>query len=311
MGPTDRGKSAIIRALRFIALNKAPKGVIRSGAATTRVSLKVDDTRVVRSKGKVNYYQVGEQKLKAFGASVPQDVADLLKINEDNFQRQHDAAFWFSKSPSEVSKRLNQIVNLEVIDKALANAAARVRKANATREVVETRVRDAEAELKQMEWMPKLLDEHAHLTWLEAAVADAGSQRASLKSLFTDLREKQTRAKRLRLARVDGDAALQLGQQALDAQKQIKDLRKLIETIERLDRTLERGAPDLAEITTSVEKHRQIRYDGRELSAIIKRLALIESDQCNLKTMLTRTEKKIKQKTGGVCPVCRGPLPTS
>jgi len=120
VGSTDAGKSAIIRALRWLFLNQ-PRGkkYIRHGASNCSVSVSIDGRIIKRSKGKRNYYQLDDQIFKAFGNNVPSPIEDVLKVTELNFQKQHDASFWLSLTPTEVGKQLNSIVNMELMDKVL------------------------------------------------------------------------------------------------------------------------------------------------------------------------------------------------
>jgi exonuclease SbcC len=60
-GPSDTGKSSIIRALRWVALNK-PRGdsFIRHGAKWARVKVTVDGEVVQRRRGSKNLYKIND-----------------------------------------------------------------------------------------------------------------------------------------------------------------------------------------------------------------------------------------------------------
>ncbi len=130
VGSSDRGKSATLRALRWVVENR-PSGdaFIRHGKKHVSVTLKVDGAKVVRSKGKENLYQINGKRLKSFVQSVPTEVSNLIKMGAVNFQLQHDAPFWFSDAPGQVSRNLNAIVDLSVMDTTLSNLATGVRQA--------------------------------------------------------------------------------------------------------------------------------------------------------------------------------------
>ena len=123
VGPSDAGKSAVIRALIWLATNR-PLGdsFIRDGETRARVSLLVDSRWIVRTRGKSeNTYSIDGEELKAFGNEVPSEVSQLLNLSPINLQHQHDSPFWFSETAGEVSRQLNQIVDLSIIDRTLAN----------------------------------------------------------------------------------------------------------------------------------------------------------------------------------------------
>lgn len=141
VGPSDRGKSALIRALQWLCTNKPTgDGDTHWGADDRAVHLRVDGHLVTRSKGKAgNFYQIDDAMYTAFGASVPDDVLNLLQLDTDevNFQSQHDAAFWLTATPGQLSQALNRIVDLQCMDEAIGAANAAV-----TRSTNELRVRN-------------------------------------------------------------------------------------------------------------------------------------------------------------------------
>ena len=141
VGPSDAGKSTIIRALRWVSLNK-PQGTKFTtwGEESVKVTLQTAQENISRARGpSSNTYRLESAVFKAFGDTVPSGITTTLRITPTNFQRQHDLPYWFSLSAGQVGKELNQIVNLEVIDKTLATIAARKRKTEG--EVVYTKER--------------------------------------------------------------------------------------------------------------------------------------------------------------------------
>ncbi len=139
VGRSDVGKSAIIRAIRWAATNQ-PGGdqFITTGTKGTTVTLQVDGHVIKRKRGgSVNSYHLDGEEYKAFGRGVPGPVVTVLNMGGVCWQGQHDAPFWFSETAGEVSRKLNSIVNLSIIDTTLANVqaenhAARVRLRDAT-----------------------------------------------------------------------------------------------------------------------------------------------------------------------------------
>lgn len=157
VGRTDAGKSAIIRALRWVSRNRpAGSSFIRHGAkkasTTIRIRTSPSSTQKItrtRTKSK-NTYSIDGKPLKAFGSDVPAPVAEVLKITDDNFQLQHDAPFWISLSPGQLSRALNEVVDLESIDHSLAWLNRELRDAAAEIKVVEERLKDASDEKERL-----------------------------------------------------------------------------------------------------------------------------------------------------------------
>ena len=124
-GRSDSGKTSIFRALRWLAFNQPRgRGFISHWADQAHVVLYVDDDWVERSAGKSrNLYKwsVDSSDFKAFGAGVPEEIQDLLKLSDINLQPQLDAPFLLSESAGGVARHFNDVANLDVIDLATSN----------------------------------------------------------------------------------------------------------------------------------------------------------------------------------------------
>src|SRR4051812_38242007 len=71
-GRTDRGKSSILRALKWLCLNNLiGNEFIRTGSSKAKVGLSVKDHRIVREKGASNLYVLDGKEFRAFGSKVP------------------------------------------------------------------------------------------------------------------------------------------------------------------------------------------------------------------------------------------------
>ncbi len=131
-GQSDSGKTSIIRALNWIVWNR-PSGdefVNKKAKSCFAEIIFGDGTKITRSKekdGKVNYYVVNGQQLKAIGQDVPKEVSDILNLSEINIQRQFDSPFLVSETPGQVAKALNEISHLEDIDIAASNINSSIR----------------------------------------------------------------------------------------------------------------------------------------------------------------------------------------
>ena len=129
-GESDEGKTSIIRALYWASQNKPSGGDFisdfskRGECSSTIV---VDGNEVQRFKNKTkNEYRINDQSFKALGKSgVPDEVSNILQLDELNFQNQMDSPFLLSSSSGEVARYLNDIVNLNVIDDSLKKVNAK------------------------------------------------------------------------------------------------------------------------------------------------------------------------------------------
>jgi len=196
VGPSDVGKSAVLRALRWVAENR-PSGdaFVRDGESTCSVSLWLNDRKVTRRKGKgTNEILLDKQVFKAFGADVPEPIADLLNTGDVNFQAQHDSPFWFSLTAGQVSRELNSVINLDMIDKTLSGVASSLRKARAVEDVCRDRLDETQKQIEELDWVPMMVEEYGILEDLEKAAWELGASVLSLQTIVEEGRECKKKA---------------------------------------------------------------------------------------------------------------------
>lgn len=151
-GRSDAGKSSIVRALRWSLLNDIPgASFIRRGSVKASVRVRVDGKIVSRFRSpSLNLYKLDKEPFRSFGNIVPQPVKDAARVNEINFQNQHDSPFWFSESAPEVSRQLNRVVDLSIIDESLTQIGQEVRKAQEREAVSRERLAQARTKLREL-----------------------------------------------------------------------------------------------------------------------------------------------------------------
>lgn len=155
-GPSHSGKSGCIRSLRLLAFNRPMGDGYRSDWTDdpTVVEIQKDEKIISRTKGNnKNEYQLDDLVFKAFGKNPPEEIVSALNLEEINFQNQHDPPFLLTKTPSEIAKYLNEIVNLDIIDESLSKAKRKVRETKDSISGVEWAIEEKETLVKSTEWV--------------------------------------------------------------------------------------------------------------------------------------------------------------
>jgi len=136
IGASDCGKSAIIRSLRWLLLNRPTGTAFRShwcgkGSKTeVRITPAHDPVLVRRRTVSSNEYAYGEVEtvLEAVRTDVPSEISNIHNMDElINIQQQGDRPFLLDESPPEVARILNTIVGLDTIDTAHTRIAGKIR----------------------------------------------------------------------------------------------------------------------------------------------------------------------------------------
>lgn len=117
VGPSNNGKTAILRAIESAIYNKAGNSFIRHGTEATAVGIKVEDHTVVwRKSADAGMYKVDGQSYNKIGRGQLIEVADALhmseiEVNSDkvriNFLKQMEYPFLLDKNPSQLFEFLS------------------------------------------------------------------------------------------------------------------------------------------------------------------------------------------------------------
>ena len=173
-GPNNTGKSAVVEGLRCLATNPMPKNYIRHGAKEARVTAELEDgTRVVwirkkRSSGYEIWAPDAEEAEEywKFGRKPPEDVLDLLRLDmveldtgreiDLHIGNQRTPVFLLDRPDSDAaaffaaSTESAHLLSMQsILKRRTADAKRRERD-------LETRLAEVEADLDELQGLPKI-----------------------------------------------------------------------------------------------------------------------------------------------------------
>lgn len=190
VGPTDGGKSAVFRALKWVALHESATGLMTHGETSMKVGVLGAEAPVIRFRdSKKNGYKINEQTLVAVGQNQPVEVRQILGLSEINFQAQHDPPFLLGMTPGQIAKEINKIVDLEAIDKILSKVKSKATGAKALVASLEPKVDAAKAAEQQLAWVPEASKAWDGLCWLWADFKDLGESVDVLSDRLAEMAE--------------------------------------------------------------------------------------------------------------------------
>lgn len=305
--PTDGGKSAALRFLRWMCLNKCKGKFTRTGAKQVLGKLFVDDHVIGRIKGKRNEYSLDGHKLKAVGINkVPRPIAKLLRVTEDNFQRQHDKHYWLTESPGQVSRRLNEIINLDDMDETLDRLASDVRRTKATVSFCKERLAKAEQEKEKLSWARKMQirleavqQTQDRLEALEWEVQELGSLTAKAIEADKVFRTARKRADQMHKAIETGKRVVLLGGDVVC----LEELLKRFSIADTLTDMRVPNASKLKRLSLAIgSKAAKINT----LNELVTSLSVFEEELCLATDLVGAAEKALHKATKGKrCPLCQ------
>lgn len=307
VGPTDAGKSSILRGLKWICLNQpAGNGLIKRGTAHARGRLKVDNHKLSRKRGKsTNKYVLDGTSLEALTKSgVPDGVAVVLNVSVLNFSGQHDAAFWLSETPGQVSRELNAIINLGVIDSTLAALASGLSKARAVEGVCVDRLAAARLQKEALAHLVSLDEALKQAEWANAKWELVRTTQGDLQEALSKAEAAQTALQKAKERAALASKASNLAQEALQAQQAREALSSLLEELGGAKTAKEKPIPDVGPLEKAVWAWSKAKEARGELQVLLQEWEERQSKRQKGDELVITLEKKLQKLIGKKCPVC-------
>ncbi|MCF6097423.1 AAA family ATPase [Thermovorax subterraneus] len=173
LGPTDQGKSAIIRALKWVLYNE-PRGTdfISVGSNLCRVTLEMDDGTVItreRTNNKNRYILIKNGKkqiFEGFGNVVPVEITKAhgipkIYLDKDstctvNLAEQLDGPFLLSENAGVRARVLGRLIGIHIIDAAQRLTINDLSNAEHQSKTIKSEIEEINLKLKEYEDLPLL-----------------------------------------------------------------------------------------------------------------------------------------------------------
>jgi chromosome segregation ATPase len=310
VGKNFNGKSWMLRALRWVMLNKpAGDGYINWDCDEAKVRLSIDGRKVVRIRNRtsLNSFRLSGKSdaYVAFGNDVPRDIADVVNASgRVNFQGQHDPPFWFCETAGEVSRQLNSIVNLEVIDSTLAALVSELRDTNTSIRLIEvsleesiterdalTHVKDVDVELRHVENLQKVHQE-------DVQNRSRIDEKLKLVAKYASKRENHAGHAS------DGRSVLAIGDRYVKIANLAEKLSELVKSAQELQDTVKNRPPSIAPLERLRKRRVFLSVQCARLDALIESIEHGRVEKCEAERILKNDKKELDKVVEERCPLC-------
>ena len=319
VGTTDGGKTAIIRALRWLIWNRPSGDALRSRwGGATNVQLETEEGVITRSKDKIDKYTLrlkGQEDIefKAIGTSVPTEIQRVLNISEINLQNQHDATFLLSDTPGAVATHFNKVARLDRIDTATSAINGWIRGLKSDVSHLETDIATEKAKLPQFENLEKFEIEIEALEQMEGKAVTMRSRYSTLEKdivRITNLEEEiETLTPLLGLEKLVTSVLDDITKRD-QLQTQVDELQTVIDDLEELNEK-EEAAKELMPLEPLVlsllDKYKQLRELKKtksQLQYLLNQVNLVDDDIVTTGNNVTKLETKFHKEMPDICPLC-------
>ena len=306
IGENAAGKSTILRAIKYASRN-TPSGdsVINWDSEKTVVRITEGKNKITRIRGKgINLYKLNKKKYKAFGTGVPEDIQKILGLSDINFQGQHDAPFWFCEKPPEVSRQLNVIVNLDVIDTTLSNIDSKMRETRTIIKVISSRLEAAKERQAELKYTKEMDRDLKNIESLGKQLKKKAIERSTIADLLKSMQIYANQQKNSSDQVSCGKIALKKGKQLRRTTENIEKLTKLLVSYKKYKRIINNRPPSFEPIILLRKRKIKIAVKISNLKIFIEEIKERENNLWLLKRNLKENLKKLKLMIKNKCPLC-------
>lgn len=315
VGATDSGKTAIIRALRWLIWNRPSGEAFRSHwGGETKVKLTFEnDLFVIRSKDSQNKYIYNGTTSMAFGQSVPEEIQRALNMDEINLQMQFDQPFLLTSTPGEVARHFNTISKLDTIDVSIKSIKSNIRELEGEIKHDTQRETDLKEELKQYDDLDKF---EAELEVLE----DVEEKRNKLSKDISEIEHLKTQAEELMIEsaaiaetlkmKPEVDALLAQYADLREKENEYDALHNLVLEIKDLDQqlfqveALVRDKENVDSIIALIEKKNNLVEEYKELRRYRMELRDLQNALQDIGLEIRDLKETFHREMPEVCPLC-------
>jgi hypothetical protein len=316
VGTSDSGKSAVLRALRWVCTGVPRGDGFRSHwGGDTEVSLETDNCIVTRGKtNSDNVYVLNETEFRAFGTDVPEEIIAALNLDEAvNIQKQLDQPYLISETPGNVAQHFNRMAHLEKIDIGLKNVQSQIR---ATEQSIQSKT----TELKQVE------EDKTSYIYLEAAeqalivletrqgrleeLEDSADKLQDLIQDIVSIDQKILRAEKPLQAEKSLDYIIGV-QNTLDKEKRLENsLKMLVEDIETVEERITKanryisGQDAVESLLEKVQDLKVAKNSRGALKLFVENLEEVFDLEQTQKASLTAWQQEYEENMPEICPLC-------
>lgn len=318
IGPSDSGKTAIIRAIRWLVWNRPLGDAFRSvWGGDTLVGLSFPEGHVQRIKtNKDNMFILGHHdEFKAAGMDVPEEIRGLLNLDEVNLQQQLDRPFLLDESPGAVAEHFNRIAHLDVIDNAVSSMQKWIRQIEQDIKSAQSQSIEYKNDLETYLYLPEF---ESAIENLESEERTAQMWKGKVLSLSRIIAEIDSLAKEI--ADYDTlltgsdlvESLLELYSQKRETKKQLERLEGLIEQIDSVQQGLGEVEALLSvekkvtKILSLIKERTHFNKQKEDFVFLLQEIVRVDDSFAQEKQKLERLEKDFKKLMPNVCPLCGG-----
>ena len=316
IGESDAGKSTIFRAINWVITNRPLGDTFRSDwGGDTRVAIYTAEGDVIEriKTATRNVYVINGKPLTAFGSEVPEQVTEILRMDEANIQSQMDVPFLLAVSSGEAARLLNKAASIDDIDYSISNLRGEYQKISNNIKFNEGKLKDYEKQIKQYDNLPELEEKLGRVEEAEKELEKHEQKMAKLIQLVAGAKRIQTELEKTK----NIQQIAQKFEQILNRYKKYEEQRKRLDKLEQIAQKVKvrqeylkstQYVDDCSALLQKTYDEYQKYQIKQQTSTKLKRLigsvtSLNQSIQ-RIEREISQLEKEFRKLCPDECPLC-------
>jgi exonuclease SbcC len=317
VGDNDTGKTSIFVAWIWLNTNR-PRGktFIREGAKFCKVVAGYDSFIIERElSSKVNCYRIiKKDKIQEFNVikdSVPLEIQELLKFDENSFQSQSEAAFFILKPAGQIAQLINKVTGIENIQKVIVEINRRIRENKVTCKDITFEITEIEKDLKEKKF--KKLDRYEwNLINRRNIIERIKKNEEEVEKLknwcieYNDVKFHLSNLKKYNINLNIFDTVSKIIHKIKKEQNYLEKLDAIIDRIKRTSKTREGVMLPTEKDEKLFTSLPDVVKDYHTLSAKILNICEVQKDKQNILDSIKESKKELKELSKNLtqCPLC-------
>jgi exonuclease SbcC len=308
IGPSDSGKSAIIRTLDWLLFGGSNNGLQRTGEKEFSASVLLSEgTLIERIKSSTkNFYKIDEEEYAAFRTSVPEEVFNVLKMDREiNLQTQHDPIFMLMQSAGKNGSMISEHAGLSIVETSVKKAKSELRD---TKSKIEFQKDELDATNVELTALQEKTESIHRIKILVKKIEDLDDNLIDLENDESKLLKLKDKLSKIKITKTN--KIQERLDKYSDSIKSLKELRKSKDELQSKLSQLNKGIKFIEiekSITSKLEKHIESTKFLSEIENKRNRLNYLKSmqDDFRLENDLTKKLKEVQNELKGkACPTC-------
>ncbi len=316
IGESDAGKSAIFRAINWVITNRPLGDTFRSDwGGDTRVAIYTAEGDVIEriKTASRNVYVINGKALTAFGSDVPEQVSEILRMDEANIQSQMDVPFLLAVSPGEAARLLNKAASIDDIDYTLSNLRSEYQKISNNIKFNEGKLKDYEEEIKEYDNIPILEEKLERVENTEKELEKQEQRLVKLSQLVSDIRrmhDELEKTKNIQQITEKFQGALSGYNNYEELRKQLDGLKHLTHKVKirkaylKLTQYIDDGLTLVQKTYDEYQKYQTKQQTLVKLKREIESVTALNQSIQRIEREISQLEKEFRKLCPDECPLC-------